>query len=178
MKEYVAQGIVLGRRPRGIADETIDLFTKELGRIEVRAVGSRQPRSKFSSHLDVLNCVHIRLAHKSAYTLTDALTSARVHGGTKKGIRLFTLLECAYALRHLLAFAMPDARVWYYLRDMIQKGGGTIRAFLVLLGYNPLHASCIHCKAKKVAWFDCANHNFVCATCATRISQNTLIYIL
>lgn len=61
MNIQVVEGIVLKRRNVGEADRILTVFTRNLGKITIKAVGVRKISSKRSSHIEPLNHVVLSL---------------------------------------------------------------------------------------------------------------------
>lgn len=67
------EGIVIKRVNIGEADRLLTIFTKELGKITIKAKGVRKITSKRSSHIELLNRVSLSMVGgKSMYVLTEA----------------------------------------------------------------------------------------------------------
>lgn len=55
MRSYKTEAIVIKRRNFGEADRIITIFSKQYGKIQVKAVGVRKITSRRSSHIELLN---------------------------------------------------------------------------------------------------------------------------
>lgn len=55
-------GIILKKHPLGEADELLTIFTRESGKIRVKAVSSRKIQSKLAGHLQTLNEIEFETA--------------------------------------------------------------------------------------------------------------------
>ncbi|HVT63393.1 MAG TPA: DNA repair protein RecO, partial [Legionellaceae bacterium] len=75
MRVYKTEGIVLKRKNIGEADRLLTIFTKDNGKITIKAAGVRKITSRRASHIEPLNKVVISL-HKGKGTpvLTEATT--------------------------------------------------------------------------------------------------------
>ena len=69
MRTLKTEGIIIKRRNSGEADRFVTLFTKDLGKISVKAQGVRKIDSKRSSHIELLNHSVLSL-YKGAKYLT------------------------------------------------------------------------------------------------------------
>jgi DNA repair protein RecO (recombination protein O) len=87
MRVYKTEGIVLKRKNIGEADRLLTIFTKDNGKITVKATGVRKITSRRASHIEPLNHVVISL-HKGAGTpvLTEA-TTLFTHEGIKSNLK-------------------------------------------------------------------------------------------
>lgn len=177
MREYVSDAIVLGIEPSREYDRAVTLFTKELGRIRARVTGGAKILSKFAPHIDPMNRVHVRLAHKNGFTLTDALTVDRF-AGVKRDAKVFSA-----ALRMLTlvgAFAPesePDARVWHELLRSLESGKPDIQLIASHFGYDLARAECERCGAEPAPYFALATHALLCANCCVRVPENALLLL-
>lgn len=61
MRNYKTEGIIIRRRNSGEADRLLTVFTKQYGKIQVKAVGVRRITSRRSSHIELLNYLKITL---------------------------------------------------------------------------------------------------------------------
>lgn len=55
MRNYTVQGIILKRKNVGEADRILTVFTREYGKMQVKAKGVRKIASKRASHIEPLN---------------------------------------------------------------------------------------------------------------------------
>ena len=55
MRSYKTEGIVIKRRNFGESDRIITVFSKQYGKIQVKAVGVRKINSRRSPHIELLN---------------------------------------------------------------------------------------------------------------------------
>lgn len=177
MKEYITDAIVLGTKPVRESDKTVALFTKELGRVEVKVVAARKTLSKFTPHLDPLNLVHVRLVKKNNFTLTDVLTENRF-APIRESTRIFgAALQLISLLDELLAVSQPEPRLWHALVRALEEGKINIPLFLKLLGYDPLYASCARCHARHISAFLRKEQAFLCSNCARAFPESEIILI-
>lgn len=75
MRSYKAEGIILRRRNFGEADRFLTIFTKQYGKISVKAKGVRKISSRRSPHVELLNLVSLSLYKgRVNFILTEAET--------------------------------------------------------------------------------------------------------
>lgn len=55
MRAYKIEGIIIKRKNIGEADRILTVFTKKLGKIQVKATGVRKINSRRASHVELLN---------------------------------------------------------------------------------------------------------------------------
>ncbi len=177
MKEYVSEAVVLSVYPVRENDRVVTLFTRELGKIDVKVVAARKLASKFAAHLDPLNLVRARFVKKNNFTLTDVLSEDRFSplrgrtGALGDALRLLSLLD------GLLASNVPEPRVWHALLGVLGGNRFEPKLFLKLLGYDPLHASCAECNARHVSAFSAKDQSFLCANCARAFGGSELLLL-
>lgn len=70
-------GIILKKHPLGEASELLTIFTRESGKIRVKAVSSRKIQSRLGGHLQSLNEVEFEIAGRSASGGLPVLISVR-----------------------------------------------------------------------------------------------------
>lgn len=71
-------GIILKKHPLGEADELVTIFTRETGKLRVKAVSSRKIKSRFSGNLQSLNEIEFETAGRlSAANALPILISVR-----------------------------------------------------------------------------------------------------
>lgn len=169
MKEYVTEAIVLGTRPVGEADRLVDIYTKALGRVELKATGGRKIVSKLAPHLGTGHAVLVRFVAQRQMTATDALMTRGYlcHADTAFAVHALGLFALC---RALLPLEVRDDRVWYELVRSLDARRIELRTFLKLFGYDVTHAECARCGSREVAAFHAAQQEFWCARCGARRS--------
>jgi len=75
MRSFKTEGIIIKRRNFNDADRVLTVFTKEQGKIQVKAVGVRKITSRRSSHIELLNHTVLSLYRGPSFiVLTEAQT--------------------------------------------------------------------------------------------------------
>jgi DNA repair protein RecO (recombination protein O) len=59
MRTFKTEGIVIKRRDSGEADKFLTIFTKDFGKMQLKATGVRRIASRRSPHVELLNLVEI-----------------------------------------------------------------------------------------------------------------------
>jgi recombinational DNA repair protein (RecF pathway) len=177
MNEYVTEGIVLNVRNQRETDRTADIFTRQLGRVDVKVTGGRKPLSKLTPHLDVLSLVKLRLVEKNQIIVVDALSEENFGGGKFVPAVRAHALTLLNLLRFLLPQAEPDERLWHYLVKGFRAGAWRTKDVLRILGYAPEEASCALCGRRPVASFHLKSQEFFCDRCSAKAPQNELIWL-
>ena len=177
MKEYVTDALVLGRRVHGARDIIVDLFTKDLGRIEARIVHAQRMNAKLLLHSNVLHGVRARLVRTKGFTLADAVTRSSSFCVLHHASSVARMLGLCVLLRALLPRAHQDARLWSLCEDVWCGNEFSFSSFLVALGYNPLYEQCAVCSCAPVTAFVFHDHTFLCTQCAVQLPENEVVLI-
>ena len=177
MFEYVTESIVLAVEPRKEYDLTADLFTRDLGRLKARVVSGRKILSKFSSHLNPLNLVSVRLVEKKQFTITDVLTADNFSGLRNHGENYSTALNFLNIVKILVPFSVPDIHLWHFLRASFEDNTIDCSSLLKILGYDSQFSSCAFCFHEKTTHFSLNNQIFLCSSCNVKINTENTISI-
>ena len=176
MNEYVTEGIVLRVRNERETDRSVDVFTRRLGRLNIKVTGGRRPLSKLSPHLDVLNLVRLRLVEKNQFTVVDALAAGHFPRLGEPPVMAKALATVAL-LRTLLPKGEPDLEMWHYLVQGLGAGSWRMADVLRILGYASEEAACANCGRRPVAAFHLKSHEFFCDHCGSRAPKNEMVYL-
>ncbi len=176
MNEYVTEGVVLHVRNERETDRSADVFTRRLGRVNVKITGGRKPLSKLSPHLDVLNRVRLRLVEKNQFTVVDALGAGRF-ARLSDPVVMSRALATIALLRALLPKGEPDPEMWHYLVQGFETADWRTADVLKILGYASEEAACGNCGCRPVAAFHLKGHEFFCDRCGARAPKNEMVYL-
>ncbi len=159
MRSIGTSGIILKKQNRGEYDQSITLFSPELGKIRATAKGARKMSSKFSGHLETLNICDLQL-HRSAHSFTITQCQARktyrlLREKLEKSILSMLILEIFQASTH----AQEQGRELFELIESTLDSLGAsgkhplvIESFkiklLKLLGVMPEIERCSYCHKK------------------------------
>jgi recombinational DNA repair protein (RecF pathway) len=178
MHEFVTNAFVLGRRPRGELDLTVDLYTERIGRIEGRVISGQKITSKFSPHLIVPNFVTIRVVEKNVHTITDVISFSspwkfKDNADTFQNIfRIFFLLRVAAPLH------VPDQLLWKYISCENGEKPPEIDRILNTLGYDISLATCAVCAKRPVHFFEYGEGSFLCDVCGVKPHHDRVILVV
>lgn len=124
MRSFKTEGIVIRRKNIGEADRLLTIFTKESGKIRIKAPGVRKITSRRSSHVELLNLSVLTL-YKSSRSVVPLLTEAQtIHDFDfiKQDLRR---IGFAFYICELVDKLCPDnqenRRIFYLLRDTFEK---------------------------------------------------------
>lgn len=75
MRYFRAEGIIIKRKNYGEADRLITIFTRQFGKLQVKATGVRKITSRRSPHVELLNYTEVALYQGKHYPiLVEAVT--------------------------------------------------------------------------------------------------------
>jgi DNA repair protein RecO len=175
MDELITEAVVLESSPRSNGDRRVNLFTKDLGRIQAVATSGTKITSKLSPHLDSLNLSTIRLINKNNFLITDALTKRRFQKIRENADLLGSALESISIIAEITPEFLPDMELWYFLTASLEKSKFNNKVLLEILGYGPTLATCFLCGQKRVKYFVPSGQYFVCEQCSKKIELNILL---
>jgi len=129
---YTTEGIILKRRNVGEADSVFSVFTKDFGRVEMKAQGVRYLKSKLRYHLSGKAILRISFVdtNNDYYRLTDA-EELRIFENVRPHV-LLNLLE------RLVQGQQKDKRLWQDLVRSVMVSDNdevSVLRFLEHLGY-------------------------------------------
>lgn len=146
MRTYTVQGIILKRKNVGEADRILTVFTREMGKMQVKAKGVRKIASKRASHIEPLNKTILTLYKGTGMPMLTEATAVQVFDEVKADLGKVGL---AYHICELVDGLCPEnqesSAIFSLLEDMLEKLGSTEVAapfvhefeiqLLTLLGY-------------------------------------------
>lgn len=156
MREYVSEGLVLGREPAGDFDARFSIYTRRYGKLVAKARSLRKITSKLAGHFEPGNFVFARFVEKNGLQLVDGLKTAR------SGIGFVGLAR----LDGILHERESDAELWSALCDPVLDWSRV----LAVLGWDPRAARCMSCGSVSPVSFRFGTQEFFCARCAPRLS--------
>lgn len=87
MRNYRVEGIVIRRRNVGEADRIVTLFTKDSGKIQVKALGVRKLTSRRAAHIELLNHVVLTVHKARALPIVTEAQTVHAFSDIKKTLR-------------------------------------------------------------------------------------------
>lgn len=181
MALYTAEGIVLRTRNLGEADRIITLYTRERGKVEGVARGSRRSRSRLIGGTQLFT--HGRYMLFSGRSL-DTLSQAEIRQSFA-GLRE-DLVKMAYAsymaelMDTLVEPGEPSEDLFCLLRDALanlERGGDAAHVarwyelrLMAILGYEPELSACLGCGRGELdgVRFSAREGGLLCPDCAGR----------
>lgn len=165
--DYLTEALILDKKIIGEKDLLIDLYSKDLGRIQAKHIGGRKITSKLASHLEPLNFSILRIVEKNAFRIADALKINEL--AFSKSLKFLCLF------RELVLPAQADLKLWYWLKGSLKKASINYKEFLALLGYDLKLSLCQNCQTKAPNYFLAGEQIFLCYKCALKIPKNVLV---
>lgn len=179
---YRTLGIVLRRRDVREVDRLYTIYTREHGKIEAIARGSRKIGSKLSPHLESFATVDLLIARGKFWDHVAGVEA--VLRFPKIGSRFLTGIAASYAFEATDALTKLGWRDWglwnlllEYLRTLnnLEEGTSvtglreTLRAFIcqlmLRLGVAPELNKCQNCKSESAELLELAPSGALCSSC-------------
>jgi DNA repair protein RecO (recombination protein O) len=185
---YWTSSFILQKSDAYEHDKILDVFTKEWGRTEVAARGTRKIDSKLNPHLGLLDEIMIGMVRGSSrWVLVDAQLlhsfSSKNPEAYKSG---FSILEIA---RRLLWPDLPEADVFETMRDSLSsleslhiKPRAAPLMFwgrsLSQLGYQPKFEQCAICGSTidEIFGFSLRQRGAVCKKCGLKTEEALILH--
>lgn len=191
---YRTLGIVLRRRDVREYDRLYTIYTREHGKIEALARGSKKIGSKLSPHLESFSVIDLLIARGKFWDHVAGVEA--VERLPKIGSRFLTGIAASYAFEATDALTKLDSRDWglwnlllEYLRTLnnLEEGASVtnlreiLRAFvcqlMLRLGVAPELNKCQNCKSESVELPELASSGALCGQCvaAPRREQSVVL---
>jgi DNA repair protein RecO (recombination protein O) len=145
---YSVQGIVLEKEDVGEADRVVTVFTKELGKVRLRATSARKINAKLRSRLELFCYSEIAFVQGKIHkTVTDVIPIeyySYLRGNVQSMRVAYRLAEIAC---EIIKGQEPDKRIWLLLQETfcalnrldLQEKERNLLAYYFL--WNLLHVS-------------------------------------
>lgn len=122
MKNFKAEGIVIKRRNVGEADRIITVFTKQHGKLQIKATGVRKITSRRSPHIELLNYSALTLYSGRSYPVLVEAQAKDTFANIKEDL---TKVGLAYHMCELVDGLCPEGEaheaVFHVLHDSLMK---------------------------------------------------------
>lgn len=179
MKEYFTPAIILSSGNGNGNDRLYHLFSREIGRVRVKAVGALKSSSKLAPHLDALNLVDLRLVRKgNGFVVTDALLSDRFKRLRKESGIFARALNVIFLLKVLLPENETDLKLWYEVLRQFNEACPDSARILGIMGYASDFAICGACRCGDVSHFYHKDQSFFCNKCSSNFLEKHLVQVL
>jgi DNA repair protein RecO (recombination protein O) len=122
MRTIQVEGIILKRRNFGEADRIITVFTREFGKMQIKAKGVRKIASKRSSHIEPLNRSSLSLYKGHMFPILTEATTIESYADIKEDLER---IGFAYHLCELVDGLCPEnqemGEVFTLLQNVLVK---------------------------------------------------------
>lgn len=117
MRYSKIDGIVLKRRSIGEADRLLTIFTRQHGKIQVKAAGVRKISSKRASHIEPLNRISCTVYKGQGTPVLTEATSTESFSALKENL---THVGFAYHVCELVDSLCPENQENSYVFDLLE----------------------------------------------------------
>ncbi|MGC9046663.1 MAG: hypothetical protein ACP5IC_00900 [Minisyncoccia bacterium] len=177
MKEYITEGIVIDYvNLFSSLDRIYFIYTKDFGLIKAKAISARKIISKLSPQLDYLNYVLLRIIDKNQYIIADVYLLNKFDKIKQDPATLKKILSLLKTLK-LVAVMEKDIRLWYWLKNALNKNRIVIKEFLKISGFDLSNAKCEICNSKNIFAFYIKDQSFLCKNCSNKFKKSDLLLI-
>lgn len=125
MRSFKVEGIIIKRRNFGEADKMLTVFTKTMGKIQVKAVGVRRIPSRRSAHVELLNHCILHLYKGRNYPVLTEAQSIESFSNLKEDLQM---IGKAYHICEVIDGLCPEnqenTRVFYLLKNIFTALSG------------------------------------------------------
>ena len=193
---YPTKAIVLKREPWSENDTRVVLYTKEHGKLDLIARGTRKIKSKLAGHLEPFCLSNIMVVHGKSYNYIGAAVSENCYSNIKQDLdKLIQVGQALNILNSLIKENLKDESIYdilaAYLKTINQKlldssmtellTSFFILKLLVLMGHKPELYTCVVCKNKITPGanrFDLLKGGVICTQCKNKgINENNQLTI-
>ncbi len=117
MRTYKTEGIILKRRNSGETDRILTIFTKQEGKIHIKATGVRKITSRRSSHIEPLNIALLNLYKGRGYPILTEVEMIEDFSDIKENLKK---LGFAYHICELIDSLCPENQEHQSLYDLLK----------------------------------------------------------
>lgn len=122
MRAFTVQGIILKRKNVGEADRILTVFTREAGKLQIKAKGVRKIASKRSSHIEPLNIASLTLYKGLGIPILTEATAIEHFSNVKTELKRLAL---AYHICELVDGLCPENQeseiIFSLLQDVLRE---------------------------------------------------------
>lgn len=120
-RKYSTEGIVLGKKNIGEANQILHIFTKDLGFIRAIATGVRHEKAKLKNHVQLFSWISMQCVRgKDTWRLTTAtLLSEPYPNSVKERLALKNIyIDIAKLLRHFGVYDVQQKELYECLKNI------------------------------------------------------------
>ena len=180
---YNLKAIVLSNRPFSEDDSKVVIYSRERGKLELAARGTKKIKSKLAGHLEPFNLVDIMAVCGRQYDYVGAAASRQCYANLKSSLE--KLIVAGQAIKDFSKLIKPgeaDEEIFNLLKDYLdvlnskKDGFEIINSFfifklLVNLGHKPELYNCVNCGSKITPAgikFDLSRGGLICIKCPNK----------
>lgn len=120
MRSFTTEGIVIKRRNMGEADRILTVFTKDYGKLQIKAKGVRKITSKRSSHIELLNFALLSLHKGNVMSILTEVQTIESFSDIKTDLKKVGI---AYHICELIDGLCPEnqenSHIFTLLKDIL-----------------------------------------------------------
>jgi DNA repair protein RecO (recombination protein O) len=122
-------GVILKKYPIGEADELLTIFTREAGKIRVKAVGSRKIKSRLAGSLQSLNEIEFETAGRRFLPVLISVRSRTLNNYLRENLKKFAhALVGIETLYRLTSDEEENPQLYELLLDFLKSLGNAARS--------------------------------------------------
>lgn len=122
MRTYKTEAIIIKRRNTGEADRLITVFTRDHGKLSIKAKGIRRVPSRRSAHVELLNTSILTLYQASRYPILTEASAIETFSDLKEDLQK---IGFAYHLCELVDGLCPENQehhqVYFLLKNTLHR---------------------------------------------------------
>ncbi|NIP32711.1 DNA repair protein RecO [Candidatus Saccharibacteria bacterium] len=189
---FRTESIVLKKEPWREYDRLYTLYTREAGKLQAIAKGSRRSLSRMAAHLEPFLITDVMIARGRQIDKLAGSEQVKNYKNLDQSVEKVALLSyCFELLDELTSYAQPDRRIFELACELLEISEANHlfreRSFLLarifslkllsLLGYEPELKTCLECKrviGEEGVYFNSTRGGIVCPSCAERLGNQLL----
>ena len=122
MRTFKTEGFIIKRRNSGEADRILTIFSRDFGKIQAKAPGTRKITSKRSPHIELLNLSVLTLykSSRSSMSIVTEASTLKTFSSIKRNLKKigFSFYICEL-INNLCAENQENNKVFYLLKDTL-----------------------------------------------------------
>lgn len=176
-------GIIIGKRDFMEADKVLIVFTKDLGKIQVKAKGLRKMTAKMAGHLEMFNHVELELIKGRSFYIVIGAQILESFNSIKTDLdRTGVFYYFCEILDKILEEGVSHKNTFKFLMDLLEKLKTPEEDALLLtlffeinvlayLGFKPEFMVCVGCRediSGHKFYFSSEKGGVLCETCSEK----------
>lgn len=185
---YNLEAIILNRYDFRENDSRVILYSRERGKLELIARGTKKIKSKIAPHIEPLNLVEAMAIKGKRFDYLGSAISRSAFYNIKSDLYLLAAAgKIVKFLNRSVGELVPDQQIFSLTKEALQllndkklKSGKEelvelfyIYKLMAMLGYKPDLFECLHCHQKISAqknYFDFAHGGIICPDCLKKVA--------